>query len=209
MSEAQTAATQATPEVAAQATTQAQAAAPAVSTTASATATATEAKPATSEAQPAAKVAPEKYDLKLPDGSTLDQSAIERVATYAKEKGLSQEMAQAVLEREHMAVDSYSKSIDEQWKAQQAQWTQTVQSDKEMGGAAFKENVELAHRVIKKYASEEFVNALESSGFGNHPELMRVFLRIGKQMSEDKLVLPGAQAGGKKSIEEIFYGKQT
>lgn len=209
MSEVQTAPAQATPTAAAQTTEPAQAPAPAASTPASseAQATAAAAPTKTSEAPTAAPVVPEKYELKLPEGSSLDQSALDRVASYAKEKGLSQEMAQAVLEREHLAVSSYSERIDKEWEATKQQWVQTVQADKELGGEAFKVNAELAHRVIKKYASEDFVKALETSGFGNHPELLRTFLRIGKAMSEDKLVLPGAQAGGKKPIEELFYGK--
>ena len=45
-----------------------------------------EAKPA----EGAAKVVPEKYDLKLPKDSALDSSDLERIASYAKEQGLSQ-----------------------------------------------------------------------------------------------------------------------
>ena len=46
---------------------------------------------------PAAKVAPEKYDLKLPEGSKLDAKHIEKIAADAKARGLSQEDAQALL----------------------------------------------------------------------------------------------------------------
>jgi len=206
MSEVQTAPAHATPTAAAQTTETAQAPTPAASTPASPQAQ-SQTSTTTSEAPKAAPAIPEKYELKLPEGSSLDQSALDQVAAYAKEKGLSQEMAQAVLERENLAVSSYSERIDKEWEATKQQWVQTALSDKELGGDAFKANVELAHRVIKKYASDEFVKALDSSGFGNHPELIRTFLRIGKLMSEDKLVLPGAQAGGKKPIEELFYGK--
>lgn len=207
MSEAAAVAAQATPIAEPTAESQTQTAA--ASTTAIETSqTQTETQQAASETQPAAPAVPEKYDLKLPDGTTLDQSAIERVASYAKEKGLSQEMAQAVLEREHLAVDSYAKALDSQFTAVKEEWKQSGFKDKEIGGEAYKENAELAKRVVTKFASEEFAKILDESGYGNHPELIRTFLRIGKAMAEDKLVMPGAQAGGKKSAEELFYGKQ-
>lgn len=207
MSEAVAATAQATPTAEATATSQT---AEATASTAAATTETTQAATpqATSEAQPAAPAVPEKYELKLPEGSTLDQSAIDRVSAYAKEMKLSQDMAQAVLDREHLAVDSYAKALDSQFAAVKEEWKQNGFKDKEIGGDAYRENAELAKRVVAKYASEEFAKILDESGYGNHPELIRTFLRIGKAMAEDKLVMPGAQAGGKKSAEELFYGKQ-
>jgi len=207
MSEVVAATAQATPTAEATATSQT---AEATASTAAATTETTQAATpqATSEAQPAAPAVPEKYELKLPEGSTLDQSAIDRVSAYAKEMKLSQDMAQAVLDREHLAVDSYAKALDSQFAAVKEEWKQNGFKDKEIGGDAYRENAELAKRVVAKYASEEFAKILDESGYGNHPELIRTFLRIGKAMAEDKLVMPGAQAGGKKSAEELFYGKQ-
>lgn len=208
MSEATQAAPQATPESAAPATAEANAATTAVSTTAPVAAQANAAPTTASETQQA-PAAEQKFELKVPDGSSFDQTAIDRAISFAKEKGLSPEVAQAVLEREHLAITAANAAADAAWKEQQQQWTKTAQSDKELGGPAFIQNVELAHRVIKKFASEDFVKALEASGFGNHPELLRTFNRIGKMMGDDSLVLPGAQAGGKKSMEELFYGPQS
>lgn len=207
MSEVVAATAQATPTAEATATSQT---AEATASTAAATTETTQAATpqATSEAQPAVPAVPEKYELKLPEGSTLDQSAIDRVSAYAKEMKLSQDMAQAVLDREHLAVDSYAKALDSQFAAVKEEWKQNGFKDKEIGGDAYRENAELAKRVVAKYASEEFAKILDESGYGNHPELIRTFLRIGKAMAEDKLVMPGAQAGGKKSAEELFYGKQ-
>jgi hypothetical protein len=159
---------------------------------------------APSEQKPAV---PEKYDLKLPEGSSLDASYVEKVASYAKEQKLSNEQAQAVLERENTAVATYVESQKDQLKKQTETWVESLRGDKELGGEAFKENVELAKRVVHRFGSEEFRKTLSETGLGNHPELVRVFARIGKEMAEDKLVHPGSQSGGKKSLESIFYGK--
>jgi hypothetical protein len=156
-------------------------------------------------AKPAASAVPEKYELKLPDGSLLQPEYLEKIASYAKEQGFSNEQAQRLVERESQAVSGYMESQKTAFKQQSDTWVSQVQSDKEIGGEALKQNVESAKRVIQRYATPEFQKALDESGLGNHPELVRTFVRIGKAMSEDQLVLPGAQPAAKRSAAEIFY----
>lgn len=204
MSEVQTPAAQATPTAQAQTEVTSQPTTPAASTPASPVAAQTQ-QP--SEAQPKSSVVPEKYDLKLPEGSTLDPKTIEAVASFAKEKGLSQEVAQAVLEREHLAIDSFAKAMDQKVEESKKQWLETSLQDKEFGGDNLKLAVETGHRALKRFDSTgKLTEMLNSTGFGNHPEVVRFFYNVGKHMAEDKLVVPGAQVGGKKSIEDVFYG---
>lgn len=182
----------------------AQAPTAAVSTAEVVKATAAPETAATTEVKP--PVVPEKYELKLPEGSVLKPSDIERVSSYAKEQGLSQDQAQKVLELEHAATASYAKALDAEFKAKQESWIQTSTNDPEIGGAAFKENAELAYRAVQKFATPEFVKALETTGLGNHPELVRTFLRIGKAMGSDSLVRPGSSDPvGKRSVADILY----
>lgn len=156
-----------------------------------------------------ARVVPEKYDLKLPDGSQLDAKAIEAVSAFAKEKKLTQDEAQAVLERESATLASYVDSQKEQLAQKQKEWVETIKSDKELGGEGMNKTIEMAKRVVDRYGSDSLKKALNDSGLGNHPELVRFVSRIGKAMSEDQLVLPGTQATGKKSLEDVFYPTQA
>jgi hypothetical protein len=160
------------------------------------------------EAKPVEAPKPvEKYELSLPKDSLLDASAVEKVSSYAKEKGLSNEQAQAILEREHGAIASFAEKqrADLAHKADHV-WPEQIKADKEIGGEAFKANAELALRVVEKFASTDLRKTLTETGLGNHPELVRCFVKIGKAMSEDQLVIPGSQSGGKRSFEDIFYG---
>ncbi len=156
-------------------------------------------------ANEAARIVPEKYDLKLPDGSLLDSKATERTATFAKENGLTNKEAQAVLERENQAVASYVDAQKEMLAQKQKEWVESVKTDKEVGGETFTRNTELAKRVVDRYGSEAFKKALIDSGLGNHPELFRFVARIGHAMSEDQLIMPGTQPSQPKSLEDVFY----
>ena len=158
------------------------------------------------DSKPPERVVPEKYELKLPDGSLLDSKAVEKIATFAKENGLTNTEAQAVLERENQAVVSYVEGQREMLAQKQKEWVETVKNDKELGGDGFTKNVEMAKRVVERYGSDALKQALTDSGLGNHPELVRFVARIGHAMSEDQLVIPGAGTpSGKKFMEDIFY----
>lgn len=170
---------------------------------------ATDAKPENQETKPAQgekPVVPEKYELKLPKDSALSPEHVEKLSAYAKEQGLSNEQTQRLLERESQAVSEFAASQQAKIKETADSWFEKSKSDKEIGGEAFKQNAELAKRVVSRFGTEDFQKELNKTGLGNHPELLRVFSRIGKAMSEDQLIVPGAQASGKRSIESLLYG---
>lgn len=160
----------------------------------------------------AAKVVPEKYELKLPDGALLKPAHLEQLASYAKEQKLSNVEAQALLERENLAAVSFHKGLQDQVEAESNQWVKEIEADKELGGDAFKENVALANRVVSKFGTEKLRMELDRTRLGNHPELNRLLVRIGKAFGEDRLVLPGAQnnLGGGNNVptEDLLYGAQ-
>jgi len=164
----------------------------------------TPATPPKTEDAPPAKVVPEKYDLKLPDGSILETSVVDRIAAIAKERGMSQEEAQSFLNEQNQSVATF---VEERKKS----WFEAVKGDKEFGGDAFTVNAELAKRVVQRFdPSGELQAELDKMGYGNHPAMFKFVTRIGKAMSEDQLVVPGAQTGTtKKSMEEIFYGEKS
>jgi hypothetical protein len=141
-------------------------------------------------------VVPEKYDLTIAKDSLLDQTDIDRISADAKEKGLSNEDAQLVADMEAEAIDRYHGKLDKQVENLQAGWLKDAEADKEIGGEAFKENAELSKRLM---------DLLDESKYGNHPEVVRIFSKIGKLMSDDEAIFPKAHEKGEKTMEETFY----
>lgn len=183
---------------------------------------AVDAQPAVGESTQSAKPATETdntdsaepqeitYEVKLPDGSLLTPEKVQEVVAYAKENNLSNEQAQALLDRESNAVKSWQESQVSAFEETKAKWVDTVMNDKEIGGVDFNKNIEYAHRALEKFASPELKDALAKTGFGNHPELVRVFTRIGKAMADDTLIRTGMdRPTQKRSMEDIFYGAKN
>lgn len=160
---------------------------------------------------------PERYDLKKPEKSLLSDEQIAGIATFAKEQGLTNEKAQALVDRESQVISNTREAVRLESAATleslQKTWIATAKDDKEIGGANFVQNAELSRRVLARYGTPEFSAILsdpKQGAFGNHPELVRVMTRIGKAMSEDQLVMPGAQGEkNNKPFADKFYETVT
>ncbi len=150
---------------------------------------------------------PVEYKLALPKDSLLDPSKVDEIVAYAKEQGLSNEAAQEILNNHSESVTAYKDSQDNEAKGIVASWLSDAENDKEIGGAEFKKNGELAKRVVDRFATPEFKSIMNDKTypFGNHPEVIRIFSRIGKLMGEDMLTTGNAAGEGEKDMAEVFY----
>lgn len=146
------------------------------------------------------------YSLNKPENSRLSDADMERIASYAKDQGLSKEAAEKLVDNESKARDSYYESLQSEHKEMVKQWVEDVKSDKELGGEKFAESAELAKSVVARFGTDEFRKNLNESGYGNHPEVVRIFARIGRAMAPDTIVKENNPSGGARSLEEVFYG---
>ena len=158
------------------------------------------------------KVVPEKYEFKAIEGSPLKPADVDKIAALAKERGLSQDEAQKLLEEKSQERSSFLNDQQAEFNTIRSGWREQFQKDPEIGGEHAKATAENAKRAIEKFASPELKQALNVTGFGDHPELIRVFARIGKSMAEDKTVMPGKVGTSEKfEAKDVLYPshKQT
>lgn len=156
--------------------------------------------------KPAEKKAPEKYELTLPKDSLLPKERLDKISAYAKEKGLSNEEAQEVVNRESDAVTEDRQLQKTAFVTMNNGWLEELKSDKVIGGDKLAENDEKAARVLDTFATPEFKKELMDSGMGRHPGLFRMLVKIAGTMSEDQFIAPGPQSEEKKqSIIDKFY----
>jgi hypothetical protein len=150
--------------------------------------------------------APEKYEFKPAEGQELDTSALEQFEPIAREMNLTNEQAQKM-------VDLYGTKIMpmvqqqqvEAWQKTTEQWAADVKADKEIGGDKLTGNLSAAQRALAQFGTPELKEYLEGTGLGNHPELVKAFVKIGKAMSEDGMVT--GKESGQRSAAEVLYGK--
>lgn len=155
-----------------------------------------------------APAVPEKYELKMPAGVENDPAYLEEIAAVSRERGFSNEQAQFIIDREFAAEARVLKEQQTEFDQARAKWVDAVKNDREIGGDNYVKSVEGARRVIVKYASAELKKALNETGLGDHPELIRTFKRIHDEMGEDSFVRGSAAPGGQpKTREDIMFPK--
>jgi len=146
------------------------------------------AKPEEKPAEP--EGAPEAYEFVPPEGHVLDEGVIGKFSEVAKELNLPQDKAQKVLDVMAPAIAERQQAA---LQAMTSEWAETSKADKEFGGDKLDENLAIAKTALEKFATPEFRTLLNDTGLGNHPEVLRVFVRAGKAISPDTVVT-GKQA---------------
>lgn len=187
--------------------------APAPAPAAPAAAPATPAAPAAAApaAAPAAAAAPAPatYVLKLADKSLLDQGDLDKVSAIAREKGLSNEQAQQILDQREDAAKAMSERQLAQLTKAKTDWQSATKNDPVLGGEHLAETQRLVMLPIEKFMTPELRTLLRDTGFGDNIEVVRFLHKIGKAMSEDKPLGGEGPGSGQKTAEQVLYGGTT
>lgn len=128
---------------------------------------------------------PEKYEFTLKDGLELDEALAEKFSTIAKDLRLSNEQANKIADLYADKIGEMQEAQTQAWAKQVSDWGEQLKSDSEFGGAKFAENAEIAKSAINKFGDDELKQALNDTGLGNHPALVKFMHKVGLAISED------------------------
>lgn len=150
-----------------------------------------ESAPADKPAEGEKQGAPERYEFKAPEGAELGSDVTDAFAGVAKELNLTQDAAQKVLDK---MAPVLAQRQNAQVQAVQQEWREQSTADKEFGGDKLTESLATARKAMDAFASPALKQTLEQTGLGNHPEVIRMFVKVGKAISQDGFVTgqPGA-----------------
>lgn len=147
-------------------------------------------------------------DFDLPEGMTVDQVTLDEVTPIFKDLGLTQEQAQKLVSTYASRVQAGEQERVDAFNQLMNDWRDQSLNDKEFGGDNFQENVGIAKQALDKFGTPELSKLLEEHGVGNHPEVIRFMIKVGRLTQEDN---PG---NGDKSNEKqdrvsILYPKES
>lgn len=150
--------------------------------------------------------APESYDFKAPEGKEYDATLLGSFSEAAKDANLTQEAAQKLLDKVAPALASRQA---EQLDALANGFIESTKADKEIGGEKLPENLSFAKKALDTFGTPELRKLLEDTKLGNHPEVIRAFVRAGKAISEDTFVSGNPNPKGPVSAADVLYGNAT
>jgi hypothetical protein len=160
------------------------------------------------------------YELTPPEGfENLDAAAIEAATPIFRELKLSSEQAQGV-------VNSFAKDVlpailasaqekqaaafNDTIAATRAGWANEAKADKDINPNAdgFKANMSMAAKGRDAFASPELREFMEVTGIGNHPAVIKMFMRIGAEISEGAFVRSDETSQEKGEAWQRAYGPE-
>ena len=119
-------------------------------------------------------------------------SADDHFHALARAHGLADHVTRKMIDIHHHAIE-LRKQRD---RTIFARWASRAKADPEIGGAGFDANVAYAKRAIDRFGDDRLRGTLAQTGMGNHPELIRMFARVGRDL---------APKPKRKSAAEILY----
>lgn len=139
--------------------------------------------------------APEEYvAFSVPEDIKLEGEDLIDFKSFAKEQDLTQEQAQKVLDFAGPKIKAMIEQPYREWNELQGKWQAEVKSDPEIGGTKYEQSVKEAGNVFVAGESNPFVKsdgearslreALNTTGAGNNPAIVRLFVKMGRLLAE-------------------------
>lgn len=148
---------------------------------------------------------PESYDFAVPEGMELDQDLAGKFSDVAKELGLNNDQANKVVGLYADQIQGMQSLQQEAWTKQVSDWEGELKSDPDFGGAKFNENAEIAKIAVNKFGGDELKTALNETGLGNHPAVVKFMHKVGLAISEDTFETNEVNNQGREATAQGLY----
>ena len=155
-----------------------------------------------------ANVVPEAYEFKAPeiDGKPVevDAEGLSAFQAAAKEAGLTQAQFQALGEHgARVVAQQIARAQSEPyklWHDTQRAWQDEVKADPDIGGAKLPESLSFSARAIDALGGDALRQALNITGAGNNPAIVRAMVRMGRMMADPSSLSVGKPAAGARPV---------
>jgi hypothetical protein len=180
--------------------------------------------PQVPEGQSAEPAPPPAYEaFKLPEGVTLEAERVGQFtsilgefesktkADHAEVQSLGQKLVEYHLAQVNDGRERLFTALQGQHNKQVTDWLDAAKKDPEIGGNRFDTSVNAALEFIRTHGGTpaqqaEFQEAMETSGLGNHPAMIRLLARAGAAMKEPGVLAVTTPPPMPKSKTQKMYG---
>jgi hypothetical protein len=147
-------------------------------------------------------------DFKLPEGATVDGETLDRARSLFSEARLPQEQAQKFIDLAVSREQAAARKGVQAFVDLQNKWVSEIKADPEIGGDRLTASMASAARAIDRLGVPGLKEALNLTGAGNNPAIVKAFVRLGQIVSEDRF-MPGRNAAPpvpRSPAETIYDG---
>lgn len=155
--------------------------------------------PETAESAETTETEPEKIDpyrIETPESMSetfkRDDAVFEKLAEVTRELGINAEGAQKLTDE--LWPYMWDRVVEQEAEMHRG-FKQAAMQDKEIGGEKFEENLATAGRALDAFGSDALRELIDSHPLGSHPEVLRLLVKVGQTVSEDRTLVTGRDAG--------------
>jgi hypothetical protein len=144
--------------------------------------------------------------FKLPAGVAVDADSLAAATELFRSSALNQEQAQKFIDLAVSREQAAAQKGVQAFVDLQNKWVSEIKADPDIGGDRLTASLASAGRAIDRLGVPGLREALNLTGAGNHPAVVKAFVRLGQMVSEDRF-LPGKDAApaAPKSPAEVIY----
>ena len=150
----------------------------------------------------------DKYELTIPQelGNFFPEANMNEFKNIAHQIGLNNEQANALIEFQAKAIQNDMANEGSRLAVGKEE---TEAALKQEWGLEYDKNVRAAQRALQVYGDPEIVELMNTEA-GNHPAVVKLFARLGKEVTEDMAqntqnnTLASSPLDAKAEIETIF-----
>ena len=155
--------------------------------------------------------------LALPEGFQVNDALLGDFKTLAVETGVQPDAAQKLIDLYGRAMKAQTDQLSEAWNATQSKWTTDLNAMPEFQGERRAQTEAVLGKVIEEFTSSpaaagELKAALNATGMGNNPHLVRLIYDMASALVEDEPLAPGQPTASEgrrgKSLGQILYPPQ-
>jgi len=135
----------------------------------------------------------------------LGETSLTEVKEFAEKHKLNNDQATEVLKFHEQVLADYVEAQQAEADKQLAEWRKEVIESPEYGGDNLEATKQKARKLVKTFASDGLIELLESTGYGDNPEVVKFLADVGGVFTDESLAL-GKRSSVAKTPEQVFYG---
>jgi hypothetical protein len=140
-------------------------------------------------------------DFTLPEGVKLDDASLSTFKEVLGGELPPQERGQRLVDMHLQEMEKHRQAVSDHqinvWKETQSQWRDAVKTDPELGGNRFNTTIQTCISAVTRFGGNEqqraeLLQALDYTGAGNNPAIIRLINNMASKLSEGSPVTQSA-----------------
>lgn len=153
---------------------------------------------------------PERYEFKVPDGVQLDEDLTSTMTEIWRNANLPLEVVQAQVDQfvayQQRQAEAFAEAIEQRSNQQKIDLLELTKKDPELGGDNLKATAITVQRVVSMFGNDTVREIMDRWPEANHPEILRMFRKLGEHFNEDSHIPAGNSASHQRvPLEKLWY----